>query len=70
LVRGEGFGRGVRSGLVCEPEKHHSPEVNMLPAFDLLINAALLRLHMDLFYVFPAMVVVGWFIAFANRNRA
>jgi hypothetical protein len=49
----------------------------MLPTGDLLINEAILkisetlqRLPLDLFYVLPAMVVVGWFIAFTNRKRA
>jgi hypothetical protein len=55
---------------VYEHEKHHSPEVTMLAISDLLHNLALLRPQMDLVYVFPAMIVVGLVIAFANRNTA
>jgi hypothetical protein len=42
----------------------------MLATCDLLGNAALLWPQMDLVYLFPAMVVAGLFIAFANRNSA
>jgi hypothetical protein len=42
----------------------------MLAISDPLSNAALLWPQMDLFYIFPAIVMAGLFIAFANRNGA
>jgi hypothetical protein len=40
----------------------------MLATCDLLIAAVLPNSPMGLLYVLPAMVVVGLFIAFTNRN--